>query len=216
MKIKQYEKKKKIILSDLMEARVYLGLSKSIWDPTIVSYLFGIRNGFCVFNLEHTLICLKKAIRVIYRVNHSNKQIIFVGFPDSEKSKLTKIYSNTDHLYISNQSWINGILTDGKDIKLYIHNFLTNLKLKKKKESDLFYEKFGGILNLKKKPSLIVIYDHSKNLDALKEASKMGIPIISFVNSEGSTKQSDYPITGNFSSKLAGGLYKKILKHSLN
>jgi len=84
--------------------------------------------------------------------------------------------------------------------------------LLKKKEKIFFFEKFGGVLKLRKKPDLLVIYNHSKSLDALNEALKMKIPVISFVNSNDNPNGVSYPVPGNFNSVKAGVLYYNLLK----
>jgi len=214
-KIKQHKPKTTLFFSDLIQGRVYLGADKSLWDPKISSYLLGIRNGFCIFKLKETLAYLRRAIKIIAKINHSKKQIIFIGSPLFEKYSLIKLFISTNHFYTSNKFWINGILTNGKHFNTYMNNFFEVLKIKKKSDKLFFFRRFGGISALKKIPDLVVIYNHSESLEALKEASKMGICIVSFVNSDANPEQSDYPIPGNFTSKPAGKLYYKILQRAL-
>jgi small subunit ribosomal protein S2 len=216
MKIKNNFNQNNFLLSDLIKSKVYLGLNKSMKDPSISPYLLGIRHNFCIFDLNKTIQNLKKALKIIAKINQSKKTVFFVGFPESEKKKFVMLLKNKKHSYSFGDSWVNGILTNGKDLFLYKNNFLKNLELKKEKEKAFFYEKFGGLLNLNKKPDLIVIFDHSKSLDAYNEASKMQIPVISFINSGNNPSKVDYPIPGNFTSNKAGKLYYNLIKHLLN
>ena len=214
LKIKQY--KSKNLFSSLIDARIYLGASNKLWDPKITQYLFGIRNGFCIFQLEKTLACLRKATTIISKINFSKNKILFIGFPESEKRFLVPLFLSTDHFYTYGQFWFNGTLTNGKHLNICINAFKEIIKLKKRSDQMLFFKKFGGIYFLKKTPDLIVIYNHSEGFEALKEAFKMGIPVISFVNSGSNPEESDYPIPGNFTSKTAGKFYKKIVRTFLN
>jgi len=216
MKIKSNSNQNNFLLSDLIKSKVYLGLNKSIKDPSIFSYLLGIRYNFCIFDLTKTIKNLKKALKIILKIHNSKKTIFFVGFPDHQKKIFIELLQNKKHVYSFEESWVNGILTNGKDLFLYKNNFLKNLELKKEREKFFFYEKFGGLLNLNKKPDLIVIFDHSKSLDAFNEAFKMQIPVISFVNSDNNPSKIDYIIPGNFTSTKAGKLYYNLIKYSLN
>ena len=204
------------LLSNLIKAKIYLGLNKSIKDPSTFSYLLGIRHNFCIFDLNQTIKSFKKVLKLISKINHSKKTIFFVGFPQTEKKNFLMLFKNKNHSYASDDSWVNGLLTNGKDLFLYKRNFLRNLKLKKDKEKIFFYKKFGGILNLNKKPDLMVIFNHSKSLDAFNEALKMQIPTISFINSSNNPSKVDYPIMGNFTSNNAAKLYYNLIKYSLN
>ena len=187
-----------------------------MWDPTIFPYLLGIRDNFCIFDLDQTTHTIKKSLKLISKVHYLNGNILFVGFPEAEKVELIKLCTLKNHSYISDQSWVNGVLTNGHDFFFYKKTFLSNFMLKNEKEKRFFYEKFGGILNLNKKPDLLIIYNHSKSLDALHEATKMNIPVISFVNSSDNPEKVDYPITGNFMFKNGGKIYSNLIKHLLN
>ena len=216
MKIKNNFNQNNFLLSDLIKSKVYLGLIKSMKDPAIFSYLLGIRHNFCIFDLNKTIKILKKILKIILKINQSKKTIFFIGFPESQKKIFKMLLKNKKHLYSFEESWVNGILTNGKDLFLYKSNFLKNLELKKEKEKFFFYQKFGGLLNLTKKPDLIVIFNHSKSLDAFNEAFKVQIPVISFVNSGNNPSKVDYPIPGNFTSNKGVKLYYNLIKHSLN
>tara|TARA_B110000967_G_C18758580_1_gene496653 strand:+ start:171 stop:809 length:639 start_codon:yes stop_codon:yes gene_type:complete len=210
------KKKYKDLIVLLADAKVYLGGKKIIWDPIISYYLLGIKNGFCIFDLEKTIFNLKKSLKLITYINNSKKKILFIGFPKEFENKCIQLYNSKGHFYVSNKGWINGILTNNKDFFSFKKKFLLELSTKKIKEKRFFYEKFGGVLNLKNKPDLIVIFNHGKNLDSLREAFSINIPIISFVNSGDSIKYVDYPITGNFNSKKFSKLYYNLIKYALS
>lgn len=212
----QAKNKNQLLISNLITAKAYLGFNKSMWDPTIFPYLLGFRDQFCIFDLDQTTLTIKKSVKLISKVHYSNGNILFVGFPETEKHKLIKLCTLKNHSFISGESWVNGVLTNGQDLFFYKKTFLANFTLKNEKEKRFFYEKFGGILNLNKKPDLLVIYNHSKSLEALHEATKMNIPVISFINSSNNPEKVDYPITGNFMSKNGGKIYSNLIKHLLN
>jgi len=210
-------KKKNInLITTLIKSKTYLGNAKFTWNPSISPHLYGIRNGFCIFDLEKTIINLKKSLKLISHINNSKKKILFIGFPKEFESKCMKLYNKEGHFYVSNKNWVNGILTNSKDFFIFKKKFLEELSNKKIKEKRFFFEKFGGILNLKNNPDLIVVFDHGKNLDAIREAAGINIPIISFANSSDNLKYVDYPVAGNFNSKKFGKLYYNLIKNSLS
>jgi len=141
MKIKYSNNQTLKLFSDLISAKIFLGYSKSMWDPAIYPYLLGVRNGFCIFNLDLTVINLQKILKIISKINYSKKTILFVGFPEFEKKQLLNTIKLKNHFYASNYSWVNGIFTNWKDLYVYKNNFLKNYKLKKEKEKRFFYEK---------------------------------------------------------------------------
>ena len=213
LKIKYY--KNKNLFSSLVESRIYLGSTHKLRDPKITPYLFGARNGFCVFQLEKTLACLRKATTIASKMHFSRKKILFIGFPESEKYLLIPLFLSNNHFYTQSQFWFNGALTNGKHFNICVNAFKEIIKLKKRSDQLVFFKKFGGTYFLKKTPELIVIYDHTESFQALTEASKMAIPVISFVNSDSNPTECDYPIPGNFIGKPAGKFYSQILKNFL-
>ena len=213
LKIRQY--KNTHLFPSLVEARIYLGFNNKSRNSKITQYLLGVRNGFCIFQLDKTLTCLRKATTIMSKINFSKKKILFVGLPESEKHLLIPLFLSTNHFYTCDQFWFNGTLTNGRHFNICVNAFKEIIKLKKRSEQLSFFKKFGGTYFLKRTPDLIVIFDHSESFQALREASKMGVPIVSFVNSSSNPEQCDYPIPGNFTSRLAGEFYYEVVKSFL-
>jgi len=87
MKIKNNFNQNNFLLSDLIKSKVYLGLTKSMKDPSIFSYLLGIRHNFCIFDLNKTITNLKISLKIIFKINESKKTIFFCWFPRISKKK---------------------------------------------------------------------------------------------------------------------------------
>ena len=212
--------KSKLIL-DLMKNKTYLGPLKSNLNPNIRYGLIGVRNDFWVFDVMQIVADLSLVLKLISKVTKKRKnrkgRILFVGFPESEhQSKFLKIlYKSKKHYYVNNKSWTSGLLTNGISFTTYRNHFLQNLKTKSEKEKKSFFQKFEGVLNLNKKPDLILIYNHSKNLDAFNEAVLLKIPTISLVNGDSSIDKIDYPVLGNFNSLKNGELFYNLIRHCL-
>ena len=206
----------KLILTDLINARVYLGSNKSLLNPSMKNLLVGIRNKICIFNLVSTISRLKKIAILIIRIHYSNGIILFAGLPIFKRHRFIKLCIEKGHFYINEEVWVNGLLTNGKEILKHKMKFLRNYKNHKKEDQLLFNEKFSGVIKMYRKPHLVIIFNHINNQEIVAEASKINIPIILFGNSNVDFKNVTYLIPGNFHSRKANKIYYKLIKYLLN
>lgn len=213
---KKYKKKfDNLLLLDLLKSKTYLGESKSLWNPEVKYRLSGIRNNFCIIDITKTMSELKQVLRLISKLSKKNNKILFVGFPKSQASLLKPFIKKKNHFYVDNSVWVNGFLTNGTSFFLYKTNFLKNLKNKSEKEKKFFFQRFEGVLELNKKPDLILIYNHSNNVETFNEALELSIPVVSFLNTQNNSELVDYPIVGNFSSQKSGELFSSLVTRCL-
>ena len=84
-----------------------------------------------------------------------------------------------------------------------------------KKKKKFFFQRFEGVLELNKKPDLILIYNHSNNVETFNEALELSIPVVSFLNTQNNSELVDYPIVGNFSSQKSGELFSSLVTRCL-
>jgi ribosomal protein S2 len=147
------------------------------------------KNYYETIKLEKTLFNLKKSFLIIYKYHVKNKKIVFVGFPLVYTKKLNNLIKKTNHFFIPSCFWINGILTNKKNCFQYMYTNPLNIDQKTKK----FLSK------MEINGNLMVIFDTLKNNNALNEAYKVQIPIISAnINLIKLDNKSDYQIPGNF------------------
>ena len=125
--------------------------------------------------LEQIQIGFKKNLQIIYEYHINNKQILFIGFPMIFNKNLFK---KTQHLFISNSIWINGILSN----KISIFRYLNLKRLKQTKNKNFRFNNLSNLLELKNKPDLIVFLDQNTNKKILNDVYKTRIPIITFNN----------------------------------
>lgn len=206
-----------LFISKLIKAKVFLGLNSLTLNPSINTFLLGIKNNFCIFNLKYTKYCLIKAFKIILKINQKKGKILLVGFPESQIEKIINfcLRSKQQYFYFSDESWVLGVLTNRKILFKYKTKFLVNLKKKNEIQKKKFFERFNSILKFDKQPNLIIVFNYTKNINILKEAHKIGIPTISIINSQDNLQFVDYPIPGNFNSKKAGILYYNLIKLAL-
>ena len=213
---KRYKKKfDNVLLLDLIESKTYLGEPKFSWDPDIKHHLSGIRNNFCIIDTTKTMSDLKLALKLVSKLSKKSNKILFVGFPRGQVSFLKSFYKKQNHFYTKDSFWVDGFLTNGINFFSYKTNFLRNLKNKSEKDKTFFFQRFEGVLELNKKPDLIFIYNHSKNIEAFNEALHLSIPVVSFLSTENNSKLVDYPVVGNFNSQKGGKLFSSLITRCL-
>lgn len=125
-------------------------------------------------DLDFIELQLKKALQIIYNYHINNQKIFFVGVPRTVQKKFNKALQKTSHLFIPESTWINGVLSNKVSIFKYIQQRIkTNIKNKSSNS------KLKSLFLIKQKPNLIVLFDQNSESNALKEAIKLRIPIIS-------------------------------------
>lgn len=194
MKIKRILKNKsKLLKIKLIKSKIY---KKKLYLQNIT--------------LEDIEYRLKKTLYIIYSYHINNKQIMFVGNPLQINKEIKKILTNSKHIFIPKNTWINGVITNQNT------SFKSLLK-KQKKNSTNFSRR---LLELKKRSDLIVIMDKEIDTNALNESYISRIPVIS-LNSLLSTlnEKASYKVPGNFifsKNTIADNFFYSILLATLN
>lgn len=199
-------------LEKLLKAGAHFGHKKSRWNPRMGNYLFGVRNGVHVIDLEKTLEMFRKALDFMKEsVVAKNGQIMIVGTKKQAKELVKKAGEELGMPYV-NERWLGGTFTNfsiiSKRIKYLESNkealekgrfsHLTKLeRLKMKRELEGLEEKMGGLQGMKKLPEAVFILDVNKDELALKEAKKEGVKTIGIIDSNGNPEVVDYPIPAN-------------------
>lgn len=136
--------------------------------------------------IENIEIHLKKILQLIYKYHINNKKILFIGFPAPQNSFLYTIINKTQHIFISNNNWVNGLLTNKKSLKKHF-------------KSKFIYRNLKQMTITKKNPDLVVIFNLDDMKNTLKELNVMKIPTIVFNNySKKELKKITYNVPGNF------------------
>ncbi len=212
-------------LQELMTAGVHFGHSASKWYPKMAPFIFGVKGGVHVMDLEKTQVSLQKAIEAIKEVVSSGGQIIFVGTKKQSKD-IVKKYAEECHMpYVTNR-WLGGTLTNYGIIKKQIER-LAQIKADQasggldkytKKERLGFEEEkkrleslFGGLATLKGLPKMIFVVDIRHEETVMREAKQLGIPVVAIVDSNVDPTEVDYPIPGNDDSVKSVDLITKVL-----
>lgn len=200
-----------VTMKELLEAGVHFGHQTRRWNPKMKPYIFGARNGIYIIDLQQTLEMFKKAYDFIEEVAESGKSVLFVGTKRQARDIIYEEANRCEMYYVQNR-WLGGMLTNFKTIRnsvdrlKYLHEiendgkielFPNKEKILLKKERVKLDANIGGIQNMKALPGALFVIDPKNETIAIKEAKKLGIPVIALVDTNCDPDDIDFVIPGN-------------------
>ncbi len=215
----------KVGLEDLLRNGVHFGHLTRRWNPKMRPYIFMERNNIHIIDLNQSLIHLQNAYNALKEIVARGEEILFVGTKKQAKNIIQAEATRCNMPYIT-ERWLGGTLTNFATIKKSIRK-LENLekkvhdgtveKLTKKeglhieREIHKMKKVFAGIQEMRRIPGAVFIVDTRKEEIAVKEATKLNIPIFAIVDTNCDPDLIDYPIPGNDDSAKSIGLITKTL-----
>ena len=210
-------------LEDLLESGVHFGHNVRRWNPKMQEYIYGVRNNIHIFDLRITLELLNTALTKIHDTVSKSGKILFVGTKKQCSDVVKELADSNNNFYV-NKRWLGGTLTNWKtisnsinrlaEIELFLKDNESSKNLSKKELLDISREKqkldlnIGGIRNLNGKPDLIIVFDVIKDKIAVREATKLSIPVVAIVDTNADPENIDYVIPGNDDALRSINLYK--------
>jgi small subunit ribosomal protein S2 len=200
-------------MRQLLDAGIHFGHQSHRWNPKMKPYLFGIRNGIHIIDLQQTVPLLHSALVFLHEIANNSGKILFVGTKRQAQEPIKKAANDTNQFFVTHR-WPGGMLTNWKtisqsikqmkdlEVKLDESNDFTK-KLTKKERLNLQRKKdklelsLGGIRDMNGIPDVIVIFDTNKEKNALEEAKVLNIPIVAIIDSNSNPEGIDFPIPGN-------------------
>jgi len=207
-------------MRQLLEAGVHFGHQTHRWDPKMKQYIFGERNGIHVIDLSQTVPLLHQALVKVRDVVAQGGRVLFVGTKRQAQAPIAEAAARCAQYYM-NVRWLGGTLTNWETIS----NSIRRLKemeevlggggkgLTKKEQLQLTRDNeklnasLGGIRELGGLPDLLFVIDVKKEAIAVKEANKLGIPVVAVVDTNCSPDGINYVIPGNDDASRAISLY---------
>lgn len=206
-------------MRQLLEAGVHYGHVTRKWNPKMAPYIFGKRNGIHIIDLEQTVPMLQKALDVSRDIVSNYGRVLFVGTKTQAAEKVKEAAKKCGQYYV-NHRWLGGMLTNWKTISNSIKRLkvleeqiekpvgLTKKEiLNLKREHEKLELALGGIRDMGGIPDLIIVIDTLREAIAVKEAQKLGIPVIAIVDSNSDPDGLTYPIPGNDDATKSINLY---------
>ena len=210
----------------LLESGVHFGHQTNRWNPKMKPYIFGARNGIYIIDLQQTVQMFDTAYNAVVDVVASGREVMFVGTKRQAQESIKTEAERAGMPYV-NHRWLGGMLTNFVTIKKSvdrlnkldsmfedesINAFPKKEILGLQKERDKLQRVLGGIRKMGAHPGILFIVDPRKESIAVKEAGKLGVPIVAIVDTNCNPDDIDYIIPGNddairaiklFSSKIA-------------
>ena len=209
--------KKPSLVEELIESGIHFGQRTSGWNPKMGRYIYGKRNGIHIIDIKETIKGLLLAKKFISRTVAGGKDVCFVGTKRQARPILVERVGAVQ-MHHATERWLGGTLTNFRTIRSRLKR-LEELEAieandnfesySKKMESMLRREmrkikrNLDGIRNMSKQPGALVIVDIRRELNALAEAKKLGIPTIGLIDTDGDPDLVDIPIPGNDDSMRA-------------
>ena len=201
----------KVQIKDLLEAGVHFGHQTRRWNPKMKPYIFKEQNGIYIIDLSQTLATLQKAYDKVVQLASEGKTVLFVGTKRQAKDSVKEDAERCDMYYI-NERWLGGTLTNYKTIKLSLDR-LDDMEAMEKdgrieqlsKKERLMLEKhkqkllkvLSGIRGMKGAPACLIVFDTKKEEIAIKEARKLGIPLVGLIDTNSDPDDLDFAIPAN-------------------
>ena len=213
-------------MKELLEAGVHFGHQTKRWNPKMKEYIFGERNGIYIIDLQKTLKLFKDASKFVTDLCASGKTVLFVGTKRQAQDAVAEEATRAGMPYI-NQRWLGGLLTNWVTVQKSVkrlqeldematdgrYELLTKKEvIKLERERKHLQANLAGIKSMKRLPDALFIVDSNNEAIAVKEARKLGIPVVAVVDTNCDPTVVDYVIPGNddalrairlFTSKIA-------------
>lgn len=200
-----------IDIKHLLDAGVHLGHQTKRWNPRMKPYIFDKRNGIHIIDLSKTLPLLKHALNFITKTVAEGHKILFVGTKKQAQQTIKEAAISCGQFYVT-ERWIGGTLTNAQTVRSSVKRMVGLEEMEKKGDFEKMSKKhasrlkhelerlrrnLSGIAGMTQLPGAIFIADVNKDATAVKEANKIGIPIVAIVDTNCDPSMIDYVIPGN-------------------
>lgn len=200
-----------VSMKELLEAGVHFGHQVHRWNPKMKPYIFGERNGIHIIDLQKTLQMVDVAYNFIRDIVAEGKKILFVGTKKQAQEAVREEATRCGMFYVVHR-WLGGTLTNFRTIRQSIEKFKRLEKLEEREEfrrlpkkeimrlikkREKMRKNFDGIKDMEELPGALFVVDPKREEIAVKEANKLGIPVVAIVDTNCDPDLIDYVIPGN-------------------
>jgi small subunit ribosomal protein S2 len=215
-------------MRQLLEAGVHFGHHTRRWNPKMGPYIFGVRNGVHIIDLEQTVPLLYRAMNAVRDTVAGGGRVLFVGTKRQAAERVADAAKKCGQYYV-NHRWLGGMLTNFKTISQSIKRLreleeqlaLGNIGLTKKELLNLTRERekleraLGGIKEMGDRPDILFVIDTNKESIAVQEAGRLNIPVVAVLDSNSDPEGVAYPIPGNDDAIRAIELYCDMISRAV-
>jgi small subunit ribosomal protein S2 len=198
-------------MKELLEAGVHFGHQTKRWNPKMKEFIFGERNGIYIIDLQKTLKMFKEASKFVQELAATGKIVLFVGTKRQAQDAIAEEAQRCGGYYI-NQRWLGGLLTNWVTVQKSVkrlkeldematdgrYELLPKKEvIKLERERKHLQANLAGIKNMSRLPDALFVIDSNKEQIAVREARKLGIPVVAVVDTNCDPSEVDYVIPGN-------------------
>lgn len=200
-----------VSMNNLLEAGVQFGHQTKRWNPKMKEYIFTSRDDIYIINLEKTVECMEKAYEEIKKIAENGGKFLFVGTKKQASEVCIEEATRSESFYVT-ERWLGGTLTNFRTIRRRVRRLEEIENMEKdgsfellpkkeviglKKEYDKLNKVLCGIRNMDRLPNALIIVDPKKEINAIREARKLNIPVIGIVDTNCDPDDVDFVIPGN-------------------
>ena len=200
-----------VSMSYLLEAGVHFGHQTKRWNPKMKEYIFGTREDIYIIDLEKTTKKLEEAYTQVKAIADNGGTFLFVG-TKKQAQEVSQEEANRSNSYYVTERWLGGTLTNFRTIRRRIRRLEEIENMEKEGKFDLLpkkeviglkkeYEKLNkilaGIRDMNKLPNALIIVDPKKEINAIREARKLRIPVFGIVDTNCDPDDVDFVVPGN-------------------
>ena len=200
-----------VSLAELLESGVHFGHQTRRWNPRMSQYIYTARNGVHIIDLVQTAQLMESAYEYMRTSSERGKRVLFVGTKRQAAGIIAQEASRCGAFYV-NQRWLGGMLTNWETIKTRVERLkeIENLEetgaleRRPKKEASVLRREMaklqkylGGIKSMRKVPDIVVIIDQKREHNAISECQKLGIPVVSLLDTNCDPLVADVAIPAN-------------------
>ncbi len=201
----------KSLVTDLIEAGIHFGQRSSNWNPRMSPYIYGKRNNIHIIDIKETVKGLLLAKKFISKTVASGKDVCFVGTKRQARDVLRERVTDVKMHWVV-ERWLGGTLTNFRTIRSRLKrleelerieesgeivNYSKKMESQLRRERKKILRNLEGIRNMSKLPGAVVVIDVKREMNAILEAKKLGIPTICLIDTDGDPDMADIPIPGN-------------------
>jgi len=198
-------------MKELLEAGVHFGHQTKRWNPKMKEFIFGERNGIYIIDLQKTLKMFKEASKFLQDQAGEGKTLLFVGTKRQAQDAISEEAQRCGMFYV-NQRWLGGLLTNWVTVQKSVkrlkeldematdgrYDLLPKKEvIKLERERKHLQQNLAGIKNMSRLPDAVFVIDSNKEQIAVREARKLGIPVVAVVDTNCDPSEVDYVIPGN-------------------
>jgi small subunit ribosomal protein S2 len=212
-------------MRQMLEAGVHFGHQTRYWNPKMAPYIFGERNKIHIINLEKSLPLAREACAFIKATVADGGKVLFVGTKRAARDAVRSHATRCEMPFVS-QRWLGGMLTNYKTIRQSVKRLMTLEEMAEEggfegltkkeilglsRERDKLERSLGGIKQMKSLPDVMFVIDVEHEDIAVREAQKLGIPVVAVVDTNCSPEGVDYIVPGNDDAMRAIELYAALI-----